>query len=90
MTDDARSFWAWVVLTTGGLIILLCGPCTLFFASGALVGLAKGEDAGLAGFILVVSLIIGGLPTAGGIVLALNGFESLRKLRSQPPAGPPS
>ena len=84
MTDDLRSFWSWVVLTMGALVILLCGPCTLFFAGGALIGLAKGEDAGLAGFILAVALIVGGIPTAGGVVLALNGFEGLRKLRKPP------
>ena len=85
MSDDARNFWAWVVLTMGGLIVLLCGPCTLFFGGGALFSLLKGEDASMAGFILVVALVIGGIPTAGGVVLLLNGWGSLRKLRSRPP-----
>jgi hypothetical protein len=81
MTDDSRSFWAWLVLTVGALIVLLCGPCTLMFGGGALISLARGEDSQLAGMILVIALVIGALPTAGGVVLVLNGLESLRKLR---------
>ena len=85
MTDDLRSFWAWLVLTAGGLIVLLCGPCTLFFGGGALVELLKGGDASMATFILAVALILGGIPTAGGVVLVINGFQSLRKMRQPPP-----
>lgn len=89
MSDDLRSFWAWLVLTMGGLIVLLCGPCTLFFGGGALFELLRGGDPSLAGFILAVALILGGIPTVGGVVLVINGFQSLQKMRRPPAAGPP-
>jgi len=86
VTEDSRSFWAWLVLTIGALIVLLCGPCTLVFAGGSLISLVQGEDPSLAGFILAVALVIGGLPTAGGVVLVLNGWASLRRMRAPPPS----
>lgn len=79
--SDSRSFWIWLVFSLGLVIVLLCGPCTLLFGGGALISLLRGEDGQLAGMILVTALVIGGVPTVGGIVLMRNAWSSLKKER---------
>jgi hypothetical protein len=79
MSDGTTRFIAGALIAVGAILVLLAGPCTLFFGGGALVELFSGGDASLAGFILAVSLIFGGLPTAAGIVLIVNGWRSLRR-----------
>lgn len=79
MSDGTRRFIAGGLVAVGAILVLLAGPCTLFFGGGALVELFRGGDASLAGFILAVSLIFGGLPTAAGVVLIINGWRSLRR-----------
>ena len=70
-----------LLMAVGGMIILLCGGCTVFFLGGAIWGLVAplihggpltpGErnDAMLAPAVGVVAIIVGGLPTALGTVL---------------------
>ena len=80
MSDSASRFFNWAIVAIGFLIAAFAGPCTLFFAGGALVELAGGNaDLGLAGFILATALVVGGIPLAGGIAMVVVGLRSLRR-----------
>lgn len=85
MSDRLTRFIAGALVAIGGLMVLLCGSCTVVFGGGGLVALIRGEDAGLSTFILAVALIVGGLPTAAGVVLLVNGWKSWQANR--PPSG---
>lgn len=76
MSDRLTRFVAGALVAVGGLMVLLCGSCTLVFGGGGLVSLIRGEDAGLSTFILAIAVIVGGLPTAAGAVLLVNGWKS--------------
>lgn len=79
MSDRTSRFVAGGLVAMGALLIAFAGPCTLFFGGGALVELVRGGDPGLSGFILVVALIFGGLPTAAGVLVLVNGLRALRR-----------
>ncbi|WP_068876324.1 MULTISPECIES: hypothetical protein [unclassified Phenylobacterium] len=85
MSDRLTRFVAGALVAIGGLMVLLCGSCTLVFGGGGLVALIRGEDAGLSTFILITALMVGGLPTAAGVVLLVNGWKSWQANR--PPSG---
>lgn len=85
MSEKVTRFVAGALITVGGLIVLLCGSCTLMFGGAGLIAMISGEDAGLSGFILGTALIVGGLPTAGGLVLLVNGWKSWQANRPPPP-----
>ena len=61
------SFIAWVLIVIGALLVLLCGGCTLTFWG---VGL------------FFMTLLIGGVPAAGGAVLIWAGWRTLHPLRT--------
>jgi len=86
MSDKITRFVAGALIVVGGLMVLLCGSCTLVFGGGGLVGLVRGEDAGLSGFILATALVVGGLPTSAGLLLLVNGWKSW-KANAPPPGG---
>ena len=70
--DDAlRSFFGWMLLLIGGLMTALCGLCTAVFFVGGLI------DRGDASF-SVLSIFIGGIPTAIGLGLFIGGRALLR------------
>jgi hypothetical protein len=70
-----RRFFGWILLLVGGLIATLCGLCTaVFFVTGLF-----GDRS-----YVVLSLVIGGLPTALGFGLFVAGRSLLR-----PPPKPP-
>jgi hypothetical protein len=72
-----RQFFGSLLLAGGVLIAGLCGLCTLVFVGGALFG---GETHPFTpSDMLVMSAIIGGVPTAVGVVLALWGRALLSK-----------
>jgi hypothetical protein len=81
MSDKVTRFVAGALIVVGGLMVLLCGSCTLVFGGGGLVGLLRGEDVGLSGFLVATAAIVGGLPTAAGVVLLLNGWKSWKANR---------
>ena len=85
MSDKVTRFVAGALVAVGGLMVLLCGSCTLVFGGGGVIALVRGEDAGLSVFILGVALIVGGLPTAAGVMLVMNGWKSWQANRSPPP-----
>jgi uncharacterized membrane protein len=76
LSDRLTRFVAGALVAVGGLMVLLCGSCTLVFGGVGLVSLIRGEDAGLSTFILAIAVIVGGLPTAAGVVLLVNGWKS--------------
>jgi hypothetical protein len=79
------------MISVGGLILTLCGSCTGFFALPALWGVLKGSyDSILYVMVLVVALVVGGLPTAGGIVLLVAGIGRGRRGKAEPPPRPPT
>ncbi|TAJ74598.1 MAG: hypothetical protein EPO51_00645 [Phenylobacterium sp.] len=85
MSDRTTRFVAGGLVAVGGLMVLLCGSCTLIFGGGGLIGLLRGEDAGLSGFILGTALIVGGLPTGAGLLLLVNGLRSWKANRPPSP-----
>jgi len=84
MSDGVTRFVSWALFAVGAMLTLLCGSCTLVFGGGAIAGLLGGDDAGLAGFILALALIVGGIPTAGGVVLLIQGWKSVNANRPRP------
>lgn len=79
MSDRTGRFVAGGLVALGALIVGFAGPCTLFFGGGALFELVTGGDPGLSGFILMVALIFGGLPTAAGALLLVKSWRTFRR-----------
>lgn len=83
MSGAVRRFASWMLVAVGGLIAAIAGPCTLFYAGGALVELVGGAaDPSLAWVILFSALLVGGLPLAAGLTMVWLGLRLLRR----PPA----
>jgi hypothetical protein len=87
-----------LVMLIGGLITLLCGTCTLAVMRPAFLDLitgvrhigspsatpnASGGDASLA----VMALVIGGTPTAVGVIIFVGGLTLFRSARRKPSNG---
>ena len=73
---------AYIMLTFGGLLTLLCGGCTLLFLLpmlGAVLMGQGGEAAQEALVFSIVPLVIGGVPTAAGVLLLVIGSRTLRR-----------
>lgn len=86
MTTPVARFFTWAMIAIGGLIVVLAGPCTLFFAGQGLMGLGQGGDVGAyAVMILVAALVVGGIPLAGGITLVVVGLRTLDSQRKSSP-----
>jgi len=64
MSDNkaVRRFFGYVLMAVGGLIALLCGGCTLVFLASGIGQLALTA-------IVTAALVVGGIPTAVGVVL---------------------
>ena len=94
MTDDVRSFLTVAMIVVGALILALCGPCTAFFAIGALTDIAKGHSGGEfpPDFVLTVAAVLGVPPMLVGGLLVWGGFQLRRRSpthRSTPPPSAP-
>ena len=82
MSDDravARTF-GFLLLAVGALFVLLCGSCTVFFVGAGVVGVITDPHTAstdLGG--LFMELLIGGVPTAGGVVCVVYGWRLLTK-----------
>ncbi len=76
--DPMRSFFGWLLLLVGGLMMTLCGLCTAVFF---VAGLMPHGDASFT----AMSLFIGGIPTAIGVGLFIAGRSLTR-----PPPRPPN
>jgi hypothetical protein len=83
-SPEAR-FGGWLLIVIGGLLVLLCGGCTLTLWGVGLVGLKQDASAAAWGSIMglfVTTLLIGGVPTAGGAILVWAGFRVLRPIKA--------
>lgn len=89
MTKSTKSFAAAAMITAGGLILLLCGPCTLFFAGSALITLVTEQNTALSVQILIMALVVGGLPTLLGWFLLRSGLRRTRAAKPPPSSPPP-
>ncbi len=81
---EAR-FGGWLLIVIGGLLVVLCGGCTLTFWGVGVVGLMENHSAAAWGAVIglfLVTLLIGGLPTAGGAILVWAGWRSLHPLKT--------
>lgn len=84
MSRSVSRFFNWAMIAIGGLIVALAGPCTAMFAGGALFSLASSPgERELAGLILAVALVVGGIPLAGGVTLLVVGLRTLRAERQR-------
>jgi hypothetical protein len=77
---------AWLLITVGALMVLLCGGCTLVFWGIGLYALIETPNAGgfaQMGLMMAITGLIGGLPAAGGAVLVWAGWRALHPLRQR-------
>jgi hypothetical protein len=91
-TSSERRFGAYILMTIGGLMTVLCGGCTavflfpslwawltLYLDHGAMTD-ADRYSAAFGPVVAIVSLIVGGLPTAVGVLLFVLGRRRHRVL----------
>ncbi len=100
-------FFGWVSIIVGTVLVLLCGSCTAYWggtSANDLIqcqGHSSGDETcdstvGLAQFLLLCALVLGGPPTVLGIVLVVIGIVMQRRRRAaaaapgRPQAEPPS
>jgi len=71
------------MIAVGALLATLCGGCTLYFG-GTTVSrmLTSHVDSGLTW--VVFALLVGGLPTLGGLILVREGLRGLRRVKTPP------
>jgi len=71
-------FGAYIMLALGGLIMALCGSCTVYFIAGAFSSRNTGsfdpQD-------VMIPLLIGGIPSLVGLFVCLQGRRALREAR---------
>ena len=77
--DRFERFLGAALLAGGALVFALCGLCTLSFVGSSVLSSFRyrGGAEGLAGGLLLYGLI-GGVPTAGGLVLMRYGWRMYR------------
>lgn len=81
-------FAGWGLIVIGALIVLLCGGCTLGLWGGAREFITDVQSItanpwGSMTALFVASLLIGGLPTLGGVALIWAGWRTLRPRRGR-------
>jgi hypothetical protein len=92
MSDNnaVQRFFGYVLIAVGGLITVLCGGCTTIWFGGVvwnaiLSGVHGNLNFGrfVTGFgaLAVITMIVGGLPTAVGVVLFVIGRRMARDER---------
>jgi len=81
---EAR-FGGWLLIVVGALLAVLCGGCTLIFWGVGLVSLIQESSAAAWGSMIGLfffTLLIGGVPAAGGAVLVWAGWRVLHPLKT--------
>ena len=79
------SFFAWVLIVIGALLVVLCGGCTLTFWGVGVVGLLQDHSAAAWGAmtgLFFTTLLIGGVPAAGGAILVWAGWRTLHPIKT--------
>jgi len=92
MTDDVKSFLTVAMIAVGSLILAFSGPCTAFFAIGALTDIAKGHTGGEfpPDFVLAAAATLGAPPMLVGGLLIWGGLRLRRRSPTRRPTPPPS
>ena len=78
-------FGGWLLIVLGGLMLLLCGGCTLTFWGVGVAALMEDHSGGAWGAaisLFLTTLLVGGLPAAGGAILAWAGWRVLHPIRT--------
>ena len=70
------------MMTIGGLLVVLCGGCTLLSANMLMAISAEGTGASSPNAV-IIPLITGGPPTVAGALLFLAGWRRYRKAISK-------
>jgi hypothetical protein len=86
--QTGQRFVGGCLLAVGLLIATLCGACTLLLAGGILVSVIGARSAAQVSMFLpslAIPVIIGGIPTAVGVTLAVIGWRMLRRPKPPPP-----
>jgi hypothetical protein len=74
-------FLGWLLVALGGLIVLLCGGCTLgFWGTGlyAFISDPSGASLGAVLSLFITVGVVGGLPAAAGAVTVWAGWKMVR------------
>lgn len=71
------------LMAVGGLIATLCGLCTALFVIGP-IWYALSSGGAFAWPLSAIGLVIGGIPTAIGVVLFVLGLRMIRRAGSSP------
>jgi len=94
--NAGQRFFADALMAVGALITVLCGGCTVFFLGGAIwtvlqsvlhhgpLSPAERYDAGYVPVVGIGAIIVGGLPTAVGVVIFLSGRRMKRRATAPP------
>lgn len=86
--DPERRFLGAGLIAVGGLMVVLCGGCTLYFLGSLDWAVKTGEPgAGAAPFIAACALFFGGAPTIIGVLILRRGL--VRRRAARPPPSPP-
>lgn len=80
-------FFGVMLIVLGLLLAALCGLCTLVVAGGSL-SMARDPQGYGGGGMVGIALLIGGVPTAFGLLMIFAGFTLLRSARKPPPVPP--
>jgi NADH:ubiquinone oxidoreductase subunit 5 (subunit L)/multisubunit Na+/H+ antiporter MnhA subunit len=95
--DAERRFFANVLMAIGGLMMFLCGGCTLFFYMNEILsilsfflhrGPSSFQDRELVGnaeIFAIVTTVVGGIPTAVGVTLFFVGRRMKRRVTPPEP-----
>ncbi len=85
-----QRFFGYVLMAVGGLITVLCGGCTIIWFGGVLWNAVLSGihgDGDLSGYVrglgalVVITMVVGGLPTAIGMALFVAGRRMAKNER---------
>lgn len=95
--DAVQRFGAMALMAIGGMVVLLCGSCSLYFGGPVLWTLARavlhlGEPVdsyggGMAAVVVMMVLFVGGIPTAVGAMVFADGWRRMQRLKASPGPG---
>ena len=78
-----KRFLGALLMAAGGMVALLCGLCTLAFGVSTIANAVQTNNGAGLGF-LIIPLLLGGLPAAGGGMVFFVGLKMFREgLRRQ-------
>jgi hypothetical protein len=79
------AFFAWMLIVIGALLVVLCGGCTLALWVGGIFMVISPHTAAMGPGLIAAfftTLLIGGLPAAGGAVLVWAGRRRLQPIKT--------